>query len=71
MLPIDDVFRLTLIGISQGCAYGLVALGFVLIYKATEVVNFAHGDFMMFGGFGHLCSAPVLQWVLQDFWSMP
>ena len=54
MLPIDDVFRLTLIGISQGCAYGLVALGFVLIYKATEVVNFAHGDFMMFGGFAVL-----------------
>lgn len=54
MLPIDDVFRLILIGISQGCAYGLVALGFVLIYKATEVVNFAHGDFMMFGGFAVL-----------------
>jgi branched-chain amino acid transport system permease protein len=54
MLPIDDVFRLTLIGISQGCAYGLIALGFVLIYKATEVVNFAHGEFMMFGGFAVL-----------------
>jgi branched-chain amino acid transport system permease protein len=54
MLPIDDIFRLTLIGISQGCAYGLIALGFVLIYKATEVVNFAHGDFMMFGGFAVL-----------------
>ena len=54
MLPIDDVIRLTFIGISQGCAYGLIALGFVLIYKATEVVNFAHGDFMMFGGFAVL-----------------
>lgn len=54
MLPIDDVIRLTLIGISQGCAYGLIALGFVLIYKATEVVNFAHGEFMMFGGFAVL-----------------
>jgi branched-chain amino acid transport system permease protein len=51
MLPIDDVVRLIFIGISQGCAYGLIALGFVLIYKATEVVNFAHGEFMMFGGF--------------------
>lgn len=54
MLPVDDVFRLTLIGISQGCAYGLIALGFVLIYKATEIVNFAHGEFMMFGGFAVL-----------------
>ena len=54
MLPLEDVFRLTLIGISQGCAYGLIALGFVLIYKATEVVNFAHGEFMMIGGFAVL-----------------
>ena len=51
MLPIEDVVRLGFIGVSQGCAYGLIALGFVLIYKATEVVNFAHGEFMMFGGF--------------------
>lgn len=51
MLPLEDVFHLSIIGISQGCAYGLIALGFVLIYKATEVVNFAHGEFMMLGGF--------------------
>lgn len=54
MLPFDDAIRLGIIGISQGCAYALIALGFVLIYKATEVVNFAHGDFMMFGGFAVL-----------------
>jgi branched-chain amino acid transport system permease protein len=54
MLPVEDFIRLTFIGVSQGCAYGLIALGFVLIYKATEVVNFAHGDFMMFGGFAVL-----------------
>lgn len=38
-------------GIAQGCIYGLIALGFVLIYKATETVNFAQGDLMMIGGF--------------------
>jgi len=54
MLPIEDIIRLGFIGISQGCAYGLIALGFVLVYKATEVVNFAHGEFMMFGGFAVL-----------------
>ena len=54
MLPTEDVIHLTVIGISQGCAYGLIALGFVLIYKATEVVNFAHGEFMMLGGFAVL-----------------
>lgn len=51
MLPVEDVVRLIIIGVSQGCGYGLIALGFVLIYKATEIVNFAHGEFMMFGGF--------------------
>ena len=51
MLPVEDVIHLSIIGISQGCAYGLIALGFVLIYKATEIVNFAHGEFMMLGGF--------------------
>jgi branched-chain amino acid transport system permease protein len=38
-------------GIALGCVYGLIALGFVLFYKAAEVVNFAQGDLMMLGGF--------------------
>jgi branched-chain amino acid transport system permease protein len=42
---------LTLNGVAVGCIYGLVALGFVLIYKATELVNFAQGDLMMLGAF--------------------
>ena len=37
-------------GVAQGCIYGLIALGFVLIYKATETVNFAPGALMMLGG---------------------
>src|SRR4051812_50213006 len=37
-------------GIALGCVYGLVALGFVLVYKATQGVNFAQGDLMMLGG---------------------
>src|SRR5690349_9333488 len=43
--------QLTLNGLAVGCIYGLVALGFVLIYKATELVNFAQGDLMMLGAF--------------------
>jgi branched-chain amino acid transport system permease protein len=38
-------------GIALGCIYALVALGFVLIYKATETVNFAQGELMMLGAF--------------------
>ncbi len=46
-----DVFQLVVSGLANGCIYGLIALGFVLIYKATEAVNFAQGDMMMFGAF--------------------
>ena len=38
-------------GIAQGCIYGLIALGLVLIYKTTETVSFAHGELMMLGAF--------------------
>ena len=43
--------QLAVNGLAVGCIYGLVALGFVLIYKATEVVNFAQGDLLMLGAF--------------------
>ncbi len=46
-----EVAQLLISGVSQGCVYGLIALGFVLIYKATEMVNFAQGDIMMFGAY--------------------
>jgi branched-chain amino acid transport system permease protein len=45
------LLQIIVAGIAQGCVYGLVALGFVLIYKATETVNFAQGELMMLGAF--------------------
>jgi len=42
---------LLITGLLTGAIYALVALGFVLVYKATGVVNFAQGEFMMFGAF--------------------
>ena len=38
-------------GIMIGLMYSLIALGFVLIYKATDAINFAQGEFVMFAGF--------------------
>ncbi len=43
--------QIVISGIAQGCIYGLIALGFVLIYKATETVSFVQGDLMMVGAF--------------------
>jgi branched-chain amino acid transport system permease protein len=38
------ILQILVAGIALGCVYGLIALGLVLIYKATEAVNFAQGD---------------------------
>jgi branched-chain amino acid transport system permease protein len=47
-------------GIAVGCVYALVALGFILIFKATDVVNFAQGDVMMIGAFFGLTFVEIL-----------
>jgi branched-chain amino acid transport system permease protein len=46
-----QVLQVLVSGVAQGCIYGLIALGFVLIYKATEAVSFAQGELMMLGAF--------------------
>jgi branched-chain amino acid transport system permease protein len=38
-------------GILIGLMYSLIALGFVLVYKATDAINFAQGEFVMIAGF--------------------
>lgn len=38
-------------GLSNGSTYALIALAIVLIFKATTLINFAQGEFAMFGGF--------------------
>ena len=55
-----QILQLVISGIAQGCIYGLIALGFVLIYKATETVSFAQGELMMLGAFGGLASMTLL-----------
>ena len=57
--------QLLISGVAQGCIYGLIALGFVLIYKATETVSFVQGDLMMLGAFVGLAMMTVLQF---PFW---
>lgn len=49
-----------IIGISKGAIYGLIALGFVLVFKATRVFNYAQGHLMMVGSFMLILFGPVL-----------
>ena len=55
-----QLLQLVISGIAQGCIYGLIALGFVLIYKATETVSFAQGELMMLGAFCGLACMTML-----------
>jgi branched-chain amino acid transport system permease protein len=50
-------------GISVGFIYGLVALGFVLIYKSSRILNFAVGEFLLIGAY--------LAWTARVLWHMP
>src|SRR3954449_6497121 len=38
-----------LIGLTNGCLYALIALGYTLVYGIIELINFAHGDVFMWG----------------------
>ena len=42
---------LTVYGMADGAILALAALGFVLIYKATSVINFAQGEFLLVGAY--------------------
>jgi branched-chain amino acid transport system permease protein len=43
--------QLVISGLMLGCIYGLIAMGFVIVFKATNVVNFAHASVVMLGAF--------------------
>ena len=51
--------QLVVTGLVIGSVYALVALGFVLIYKATSVINFAQGEFVLMGAY-------ICLWVVVD-----
>jgi branched-chain amino acid transport system permease protein len=60
---VDTFLQLTASGIALGSVYAMVALGFVLVFKSTDVLNFAHGEFLMLGSFFALTL--VAQWGLN------
>ncbi len=59
--------QLVISGLAVGSLYALAALGFVLIYKATDILNFAHGEAMMVGAF--VCYALVVSG-MAFFWAI-
>jgi branched-chain amino acid transport system permease protein len=46
----DQFVQYLIAGLTQGSIYGLVALGFTIVYAVTRIINFAQGEFVMLGG---------------------
>ncbi len=51
-----DLGQYLLNGLTQGSIYALIALGYTMVYGIIKLINFAHGEFYMIGGFiGYYC----------------
>ena len=57
--------QLLMNGLIIGSLYGVIAMGFVLIYKSTQVVNFAQGEFLMVGAW--VCWGLIVQYQIPFF----
>lgn len=60
------LFQLVLNGLIVGTLYGVVAMSFVLIYKASQVVNFAQGEFLLIGAW--VCWWFLTTWQIPFIW---
>src|SRR6266705_878882 len=58
-------FQLIFAGVAVGCIYALIGLGFAIIFKASEVINFAQGELLLVGAY--IISAGVFEWLLGFF----
>src|SRR5947209_7865700 len=57
--------QLVFAGVAVGCIYALIGLGFSIIFKASEVINFAQGELLLVGAY--IVSAGVFEWHLNFF----
>lgn len=49
-MPASEFLQYVVTGLTVGCVYGLVGLGFTVIYNATGIINLAQGEFVVLGG---------------------
>ena len=56
----SDLLLVIVFGIMQGSIYAAVALGLVLVFGVTDIVNFAHSELVTFGAFGIILLTPLL-----------
>ena len=61
-----DFLQTIVSGFSTGALYALIALGFTIVFNATKVTNFAHGEFVMMGGLISASLVKSVKWPLAE-----
>ncbi len=57
---VTEVFQQLINGLALGAIYGLIALGYTMVYGVLRFINFAHGDIFMLGAFAGYYFAPLV-----------
>ena len=52
-------FQTLIVGLRLGSIYALIALGYTMVYGIIRLINFAHGDFIMVGGYTMIFTIPL------------
>jgi branched-chain amino acid transport system permease protein len=60
----NELLQYIFAGITNGAIYAIIALGFTMLYNATELINFAQGEFVMLGALGLVSLRTGLHWPL-------
>lgn len=63
MGQLSDILQTLVSGLVQGGLYAMIAMGFTIIFSATDIVNFAHGEFVMIGA--------LVSYTLIVLWGWP
>ena len=66
-----DVLQQLVNGLSLGALYALIAVGYTVVYGIVQLINFAHGEIFMVGGFGALATWLLLPNADQSIWLLP
>jgi branched-chain amino acid transport system permease protein len=59
-MSLQEFSQFTILGLTRGSLYALVALGYTLVYGVLQLINFAHSEVFMMGGFGGMFALRAL-----------
>jgi len=68
---VTDVLQQLVNGLSLGALYALIAVGYTVVYGIVQLINFAHGEIFMIGGFGALATWLLFPGEPLEIWVLP